>query len=99
MPNTATHVIPDIGDEITIVRAGVTRRGRVHYADQLQVLVKWDDGGSSSLRVGQTPFQIIPRQSRKSTHRAVTGSRRIPSPGDGARPHVPSPSPGPRSFR
>jgi hypothetical protein len=25
----------------------------VHYADQLQVLVKWDDGSSSSLRVGR----------------------------------------------
>lgn len=61
MPPGDGYVIPGVGDEITIVRAGVTRRGRVHYADHLQVLVKWADGGSSSLRVGDTPFQVISR--------------------------------------
>jgi hypothetical protein len=33
--------IPDVGDEIAIVRTGISRRGRVCYADQLQILVKW----------------------------------------------------------
>jgi len=32
---------------------GVVRHGYVWYADELQVLVKWDDGSSSSLRVGR----------------------------------------------
>jgi hypothetical protein len=32
---------------------GVARSGTVHYSDELQVLVKWDDGSSSSLRVGR----------------------------------------------
>jgi len=31
---------------------GVIRHGHVWYADQLQVLVKWEDGESSSLRLG-----------------------------------------------
>jgi hypothetical protein len=31
---------------------GVIRRGYVWYADQLQLLVKWEDGNSSSLRLG-----------------------------------------------
>jgi hypothetical protein len=59
-----SHVIPDAGDEIIVVRAGISRSGRVQYADQLQILVKWDDGGSSSLVVGYTPFRVIhrPRQ-------------------------------------
>jgi len=56
------HVIPDVGDDVIIVRSGVTRRGHVHYADHLQVLVKWDDGGSNSLRVGEVPFQVVPRR-------------------------------------
>jgi len=34
-------------------------RGTVSYADWLQVLVKWDDGSSSSLRVGRERFRII----------------------------------------
>jgi hypothetical protein len=55
--------IPDVGDEIAIVRTGISRRGRVCYADQLQILVKWDDGGSSSLLVGGTRFQVIRRPS------------------------------------
>jgi len=30
----------------------VSRRGTIHYVDDLQVLVKWDDGHSESLRPG-----------------------------------------------
>ena len=51
--------IPNIGDRIERVHAGVSLRGTVHYADSLQVLVKWDDGSSSSLRVGRDDFRVI----------------------------------------
>jgi len=44
--------IPSKGDQVEQRRMGVIRRGYVWYADQLQVLVKWDDGRSSSLRLG-----------------------------------------------
>jgi hypothetical protein len=37
---------------------GVSRVGVVWYADQLQVLVKWQDGKSSSLRPGRDQFSI-----------------------------------------
>jgi hypothetical protein len=54
------HVtVPRIGDRIERVRAGVTQRGTVHYADQLQVLVKWDDGSSNSLRLDRSRFRIV----------------------------------------
>jgi len=51
--------IPRIGDRVDIRQAGVAKRGTVHYADGIQVLVKWDDGSSSSLRVGRDAFEII----------------------------------------
>jgi hypothetical protein len=47
------QMIPSIGDQVEQTRAGVTRIGRVWYADQLQGLVKWDNGKSSSLRIGR----------------------------------------------
>ena len=50
--------IPSKGDQVEQSRAGVTRRGYVWYADQLQVLVKWEDGTSSSLRVGRDLLYI-----------------------------------------
>jgi hypothetical protein len=58
---TAPDKIPSIGDEVEQVRLGRKRVGYVCYSDQLQVLVKWDDGGSSSLRVGRDPFRIRER--------------------------------------
>lgn len=54
--NHAGICIPNRGDRIERTRIGVTGRGTVHYADQLQILVKWDDGRSSSLRVGRDQF-------------------------------------------
>jgi hypothetical protein len=51
--------IPKIGDRVERRRAGVAVRGTVHYADPLQVLVKWDDGSSSSLRVGRSEIRIV----------------------------------------
>jgi hypothetical protein len=55
----AAITAPVIGDRIERRRAGVGQRGTVHYADELQVLVKWDDGSSSSLRIGRDGFRII----------------------------------------
>jgi hypothetical protein len=52
------HIIPSQGDQIELFSTGVTRRGRVWYADQLQILVKWDDGKSSSIRVGSEGVRI-----------------------------------------
>jgi hypothetical protein len=55
----ASHVIPSKGDRIEHRRLGVSRRGRVWYSDQLQMLVKWDDGTSSSLRIGEIVFHLL----------------------------------------
>jgi hypothetical protein len=52
-------IIPNRGDRIERRRAGVAQWGTVHYADQLQALVKWDDGSSSSLRFDRDHFTII----------------------------------------
>lgn len=40
------------GDRIQLAhpRLGVPTRGTVYYVDDLQILVKWDDGRSESLR-------------------------------------------------
>jgi hypothetical protein len=70
MPRVRTDEqdVPTIGDRVEMRRNGVTRGGVVHYADSIQALVKWDDGASSSLRIGREPFRIVddpaaPRQS------------------------------------
>jgi hypothetical protein len=65
--------IPSKGDQVELSRAGVTRLGYVWYADQLQVLVKWDDGTSSSLRVGRDRFYI-----RATAGRAAGDQEREP---------------------
>jgi hypothetical protein len=51
--------IPTKGDRIEQTNLGTRREGVVWYADQLQVLVKWDDGRSSSLRIGCNGFRIV----------------------------------------
>ena len=40
--------IPSKGDRVEQHRTGVIRHGHVWYADQLQVLVKWEDGKSAA---------------------------------------------------
>jgi hypothetical protein len=40
---------------------GLRVRGTVFYSDQLQILVKWDDGRSESLRPGVAGFPILER--------------------------------------
>ena len=59
----AGEIIPDKGDRIELIegRLDVALHGTVEYADQLQVLVKWDDGRSSSLRLGADRFRILNR--------------------------------------
>ena len=56
--------IPNRGDRIELLRPhlGVRVRGIVFYADQLQILVKWDDGRSQSLRAGTQVFRVIGAQ-------------------------------------
>jgi hypothetical protein len=60
--------IPAKGDRIELLRPrlGIRLRGNVFYADQLQVLVKWDDGRSESLRAGAQMFRILGAQSASS---------------------------------
>ena len=59
-------LIPSVGDQVEIIRTGISLRGTVQYADGLQVLVKWDDGSSSSLRVGRENFRILDRARNQS---------------------------------
>ena len=54
---------PSKGERIEIRRVGISVRGTVFYSDQLQILVKWDDGRSSSLRVGNDRFAVVDRTS------------------------------------
>ncbi len=53
--------IPNKGDRIELLRAqmGVRLHGTVFYSDQLQILVKWDNGQSQSLRIGIDRFRIL----------------------------------------
>ena len=55
--------IPSKGDRVELLRevTGVRVRllGTVFYADHVQILVKWDDGRSQSLRPGVDHFRIV----------------------------------------
>jgi hypothetical protein len=53
--------IPSKGDRIQLLRTrtGVRLNGTVYYSDQLQILVKWDNGLSQSLRVGVDRYRIL----------------------------------------
>jgi hypothetical protein len=53
--------IPSKGDRIELIdpTLGVRLRGTVYYSDHLQVLVKWDNGRSQSLRPGVDRFRLI----------------------------------------
>ena len=63
---TAEHtrdVLPDKGDRVELAerRFGVVLRGTVQHVDQVQILVKCDDGRSRSLRLGVDRFRIFGR--------------------------------------
>jgi hypothetical protein len=53
--------VPVKGDRIELFRTetGVRPRGTVYYADQLQILVKLDNGRSQSLRVGVDRYRVL----------------------------------------
>jgi hypothetical protein len=53
-----TNYIPSKGDRLELRKLGLIIRGTVLYADQVQVLVKWDNGRSSSLRAGVDDLDV-----------------------------------------
>ncbi len=64
----ANAYIPSRGERIELAKSatGVRARGTVFYADQLQILVKLDNGRSQSLRAGREAYRII---EYRRTHR------------------------------
>jgi len=52
---------PQKGDRIERLqpRTGIQVLGTVFHVDQVQILVKWDDGRSGSLRPGVDHFRIL----------------------------------------
>ena len=56
---TGLRYIPSRGERVEQRQCGIVRTGTVWYADQLQLLIKWDDGGSSSLRSGSEDLRLI----------------------------------------
>jgi hypothetical protein len=52
---------PSKGDRIELLdtKLGVRLVGTVYYSDRLQVLVKWDNGESESLRPGIDRFRLV----------------------------------------
>jgi hypothetical protein len=64
----SSNGFPSRGDRVEQLRLGVRRVGRVWYADDLQVLVKWEDGRSSSLRIGKDEFHPLSSNGRVAAH-------------------------------
>jgi len=56
---SSSPYIPSRGDRIAQVRCGIQRLGTVWYSDQLQVLVRWDEGTSSSLRLTSEDLYVL----------------------------------------
>jgi hypothetical protein len=57
----SSSYIPSRGERVAQVRCGIQRIGTVWYSDQLQVLVRWDEGTSSSLRLGSEELYVLNR--------------------------------------
>ena len=59
--------MPGRGDRIELLRSrmGLRVRGTVFYSDELQILVKWDDGRSENLRPGVDGFRILEPDSER----------------------------------
>ena len=55
--------VPRKGDRIELIlpRLGVPVRSTVWHVDDLQILVKWDNGHSESLRPGVDRVRILPQ--------------------------------------
>ncbi len=53
--------IPSKGDRIELLspQTGVRVRGTVFYSDHIQILVKWDNGRSQSLKPAADRYRII----------------------------------------
>ena len=62
-PSEGGGPIPSKGDRVELLSALTGARvhllGTVFYADHVQILVKWDDGRSQSLRPGADRFRIV----------------------------------------
>jgi Domain of unknown function (DUF4314) len=60
-PHKQYGAVPKKGDriELTRSRAGVHARGTIYHVDDIQILVKWDDGRSEALRPGVDRFTIV----------------------------------------
>jgi len=56
---TSMSRAPRKGDRIEVRRSGVARLGTVQFVSDLQILVKWDDGASSGLRVDRDAFRLL----------------------------------------
>jgi hypothetical protein len=54
-----SNYIPSKGERLELRRLGQSLRGTVLYADEVQVLVKWDNGRSSSWRLGVDDLNVI----------------------------------------
>jgi hypothetical protein len=56
-----SSALPSKGDRIELLREhfGIRPRGTVYYSDHRQILVKWDNGRSQSLRPETDRFRII----------------------------------------
>jgi hypothetical protein len=73
----AARYLPSRGDRVEQTRIGVRRTGTVWYADQLQVLVKWDDGGSSSLPLRAADLRLVAAEPSTG---AAEGMAALPAP-------------------
>jgi hypothetical protein len=60
-PHEKHDRIPKKGDRIERLQpqTGIKLLGTVFHVDQVQILVKWDDGRSGSLRPGVDSFRIV----------------------------------------
>ena len=54
-----SEYIPSKGERLERRELGLILRGTVLYEDRVQVLVKWDNGRSSSLRLGVDDLDMI----------------------------------------
>jgi hypothetical protein len=60
-PDEESPWFPSKGQRIELLRTrfGVRMIGTVYYSDRFQVLVKWDNGSSQSLRPGVDRFRVV----------------------------------------